>query len=282
MNKTSKRIIALALSVVTISSTFAACASKKDEEGTITDTPETQIRTETITVTEYVPVTDENGEQQTNANGEAQTEVVTKVETTEIIETVTQTETTRKNSGKDKTTTTTRPNKTTTTTTTRPSVTLPKPPTTTRPVKPPVTTTRPPTTTNPPTTTKPANPYKYDNAWNTIPKMEADMKDYVESIGGTYQSNDTLETGCWVTPMSGEGFKSPNAFKERIKESIDYRITEQGYKKVRVIFVTKDNCFDGRCGDAAAEIYQNEFVPSFVHPYDCDNRILAYIVFQVV
>ena len=207
--------------------TLTACG---DKENQTTTTKATGIKAQTTVIN----VTDKDGK--------AVTEVVTvKNGTTKKVETTkatTSTAPTTAPTPKTKVTTTRA------TTTARPTTTVPQ------------TTARPTTTV--PTTTVQANPYGYVNAWGSIATMENDCKAYAESMGMTYRSDYTLETGHWITPTASYGFSSPQAFKNKMCGG-DIVTTPQsmGYTNIRYLFVTMDNYQDGRCGKytSNAEMY---------------------------
>lgn len=298
--KSNKKIIAIALAMVMLAATFAACGKKKTEENISpsNSSSESEIETTVIKVTEYVPVTDTNGEQITNECNEVQTEVITKEQTIDIqtgkeitTRVSPQASESIKESNNDKhpsISNTESPISSTEHSTLVPNTTLPSttkvPPTTS--TKPPVTTTRPPVTTTkpqptkPPETTAPANPYKYTGAWGSISKMEADCKAYVESLGGTYHKEYNLSSGGWVNSISGEAWNSPNEYKQYLFEEIKYNIKTEGFKNIRVVFVTVDNYNDGRCAEHAADIYCNQFTN---YPFSNEiykARIEAFIVYS--
>lgn len=136
--------------------TLTACGDKEKQAET---TKAKTIKTQTTVVN----VTDANGKEVTTADGKTVTEVVTiKNGTTK--------------------TTTTKPQQTALQTTTKPQKApnpQPKP-------QPKVTEPLPPVQTN---------PYGYKNAWGSIATIENDCKAYAESMGMTYRTDYTLETG---------------------------------------------------------------------------------------
>lgn len=165
------------------------------------------------TQTTVVNVTDTNGKEVTTADGKTVTEFVTiKNGTTK--------------------TTTTKPQQTALQTTTKPQK-APNP-------QPKVTEPLPPVQTN---------PYGYKNAWGSIATMGNDCKAYAESMGMTYRTDYTLETGHWTTPNASYGAPSPEAFKAKFCGSdIITSYQQSGYTNIRYLFVTMDNYQDGRCG----------------------------------
>jgi len=212
--------------IATMMITLTACGDKekKSEETTKAKTTTTKAQTTVINVT------DTNGVAVTNTDGKAVTEVVKVNGTTKKVETTkatTSTATTTAPTTKAKVATTRA------TTTARPTTTVPQ------------TTARP--TTTAPTTTVQANPYGYVNAWGSIATMENDCKVNAESMGMTYRTDYTLESGHWITPYSSYGAPSTEAFKKRMLEDIAYE-KNHGTTNIRILLVTMDNYQDGRCG----------------------------------
>lgn len=108
----------------------------------------------------------------------------------------------------------------------------------------------------PVTPPQPQNPYGYVNAWGTLAQMENDCKAYAQSIGLIYKDDFNMGNGHWITPNSSYGASSPNDFKVKIFDGIEFN-KSINTTTIRVLFVTLDNYKDGRCGEHldVAEMY---------------------------
>lgn len=297
MKNTSKRIIAAIIALVLMTSVFTACGKTKDNPAPETDNQnseslENDDNGDIAANPDEAPAEGEANADPTGTASEADNGKTSDTGKNQSANGSTATDKNNQNtSPTNKVETPTKKSGTSTTPTspTKPLPTSPaKPQQPTSPAKPQPTNPQPtnPQPTKPPATTtpsKPSNPYKYNGAWGSIEKMENDCEAYVKSLGGTYHRKATLGTGSWIDSVIGLDSEKPEDYKRRVFESIKYHMTEMSgaSKDIRVIFVTVDNCKDGRCAEYANDIYLHEFTGYPLNEnVNRPDKIAAFIVYN--